>query len=151
MDRMLLLNGPNTNAFGYREPHLYGTTTLKQIEERMRALAIEHKVGLESFQSNHRGAILDKIYEAKDRRVDAIIFNPGGLTYDNGAVRAALLAVQIPTVEVHQSNIWTRSPVGFFDYIGAGCIGQVTGFRAFGYEMAFHALLNHLKERAEAR
>jgi 3-dehydroquinate dehydratase II len=143
--KVLMINGLNTNAFGYREPHLYGKTTLKEIEKRVQKLATAHRVGLECFQSNHRGAIIDKFYEARENKVDGIIFNPGGLTHHGEALRDTLLAVQIPTVEVHQSNIWTRSPVGFFDYIGAGCIGQVTGFRAFGYDMAFLALLNYLQ------
>ncbi len=143
-----MINGLNTNAFGYREPHLYGKTTLAEIEDRMLRLAATHKVELECFQSNHQGAIIDKFYEARDNHVDGIIFNPGGLTHHGEPLRDTLLAAQIPTVEVHQSNIWTRSPVGFFDHIGSGCIGQVTGFRAFGYEMAFLAMLNHLREKA---
>jgi 3-dehydroquinate dehydratase-2 len=150
MTKFLMINGLNTNAFGYREPHLYGRTTLADIEARMKEMAAEHKVELECFQSNSRGAIIDKFYQARDRKVDGIIFNPGGLTHEGLPVRDTLLAVQIPTIEVHQSNIWTRSPVGFFDWIGAGCIGQVTGFRAFGYDMAFLALLNHLQEKKAA-
>ncbi len=145
--KFLMINGLNTNAFGYREPHLYGRTTLAEIEERMRKLAQVHKVELECYQSNHQGAIIDKFYEARDKKLDGVIFNPGGLTHHGEALRDTLLAVQIPTVEVHQSNIWTRSPVGFFDYIGSGCIGQVTGFRAFGYDMALLALLNYLQEK----
>ena len=147
MTQILMINGLNTNAFGYREPHLYGKTTLKEIEARMRKLAAAHKVELECYQSNHAGDIIDKFYEAREKKVDGIIFNPGGLTHHGEPLCDTLLAVQIPTVEVHQSNIWTRSPVGFFDYIGSGCIGQVTGFRAFGYEMAFLALLNYLQEK----
>lgn len=145
--KILLINGLNTNAFGYREPHLYGRTTLKEIEERVQSLARAHKVELECFQSNHQGAIIDKFYEAREKKVDGIIFNPGGLTHHGEPLRDTLFAAQVPTVEVHQSNIWTRSPVGFFDYIGSGCIGQVTGFRAFGYDMAFLALLNYLDEK----
>ncbi len=113
----------------------------------MRKLAQAQKGELEGYQSNHQGAIIDKFYEARDKKIDGIIFNPGGLTHHGEALRDTLLAVQIPTVEVHQSNIWTRSPVGFFDYIGSGCIGQVTGFRAFGYDMALLALLNYLQEK----
>lgn len=151
MAKVLLINGLNTNAFGYREPHLYGKATLKDIEGRMRQLAASHSVELECFQSNAEGDIIDKIYEARDTGVDAIILNPGGLTYRGEAVRDTLRAVEVPTIEVHQSNIWTRSPVGFFDHIGSGCVGQVTGFRAFGYEMAFLAVLNILQEKAQAR
>jgi 3-dehydroquinate dehydratase II len=145
--KILMINGLNTNAFGYREPHLYGRTTLKEIEERMRKLAQTHKVEFQCYQSNHQGDIIDKFYEARERKVDGVIFNPGGLTHHGEPLRDTLFAVQIPTVEVHQSNIWTRSPVGFFDHIGSGCIGQVTGFRAFGYDVALLALLNHLQEK----
>ena len=145
--KILMINGLNTNAFGYREPHLYGRTTLQEIEERMRKLAKEHKVDFECYQSNHQGDIIDKFYEARQNKVDGVIFNPGGLTHHGEPLRDTLFAVQIPTVEVHQSNIWTRSPVGFFDHIGSGCIGQVTGFRAFGYDMALLALLEHLREK----
>lgn len=145
--KMLMINGLNTIGFGFREPHLYGKTTLKEIEQRMLQLAAAHKVNLECWHSNHEGAIMDKIFEARDSKVDFIILNPGGLTHRGEPLRDTLLAVQIPAIEVHQSNIWTRSPVGFFDHIGSGCIGQVTGFRAFGYEMAFLAALNYLQEK----
>lgn len=143
--KILVINGPNLNILGWREPEKYGTTTLDQLHDRLRQLAVESGVELECFQSNYEGAILERLHAARGD-VDVIIINPGGLTHNGGAVRDALVALKIPTIEVHITNIWARQR----DYehrhletelIAPVCVGQITGLGVHGYELAFHAAL----------
>lgn len=132
---ILLLNGPNLNLLGSREPHIYGHTTLADVvrnsEEHAKTLAIS----LESFQSNHEGALIDRIHAAKGK-AQFIIINPGGLTHTSVALRDALLGVEIPFVEVHITNVHAREPFRNHSYLSDKAVGVICGLGTFGYEAA---------------
>jgi 3-dehydroquinate dehydratase type II len=133
--RVLLLNGPNLNLLGTREPDKYGTTTLAEIERTLAELAKKKGVEFEAFQSNHEGALIDRIHAARGS-VGAIIFNPGAFTHTSVALADAVAAVEIPTIEVHLSNIHKREEFRHKSYIAPVAAGQISGFGADGYALA---------------
>lgn len=139
MKTILLLNGPNLNLLGTREPEKYGTTTLAEIEQTMRDLASAKGLNLECFQSNHEGELVDRIQQSRGR-VQGIIFNPGAYTHTSVALADALAAVQIPTIEVHLSNIYQREEFRHRSFIAPVAIGQIAGLGAIGYRLALEAL-----------
>lgn len=148
MARLLLLNGPNLNLLGTREPALYGAATLASIEWRAAAIAQEEGHELIAFQSNAEGELIDRIHQAAREDVAFIIFNPGGFTHTSVALRDALLAVHLPFIEVHLSNTQAREPFrrhSYFTDIAAGC---VLGLGAYGYELAVRAALEKLSHPA---
>lgn len=134
--KLLLLNGPNLNLLGSREPAVYGTTTLADIESAARAQAMAAGATLESFQSNHEGALIDCIHAARDEGIDAIVINPGGLTHTSVALRDALAAVAIPFVEVHISNIHRREPFRHHSFLSDIALGVICGLGPDGYRFA---------------
>jgi 3-dehydroquinate dehydratase-2 len=138
--RILVLHGPNLNLLGQREPELYGRTTLAEIDARLRELAAGEGAELESFQSNHEGALIDRIQSARGR-VDALIVNPGGFTHTSVALRDALIASEIPFVEVHLSNVHAREPFRRTSLVSDVALGVVAGLGPVGYELALRALL----------
>jgi 3-dehydroquinate dehydratase-2 len=142
--RILVLHGPNLNLLGDREPEIYGTTTLPQIDARLAQLAGERGAQIESFQSNHEGALIDRIHAGR-RRVDAIIINPGGLTHTSVSLRDALAAAEVPVVEVHLSNVHAREEFRHRSYVAGIALGQICGFGPIGYELALTALLERQK------
>ena len=142
--RILVLHGPNLNLLGDREPEIYGTTTLAQIDARLAQLAGERGAQIDSFQSNHEGALIDRIHAAR-RRVHAIIINPGGLTHTSVSLRDALAAAEVPVVEVHLSNVHAREEFRRHSYVAPIALGQICGFGPIGYELALTALLERLK------
>lgn len=142
--KILLLNGPNLNLLGEREPEVYGRTSLADIELRLEGIAAEHGATLESFQSNHEGALIDRIQAARLTH-QGIIINPGGLTHTSIALRDALLATELPVIEVHLSNIYAREPFRRTSLVSDIAIGQVTGLGPIGYELALRALIDRLK------
>ncbi len=144
MARLLLLNGPNLNLLGTREPALYGTATLAAIEQRAVALAKELGHELIAFQSNAEHELIDRIHQAGREGVAFIIFNPGGYSHTSVALRDALTGVAVPFIEVHLSNIHAREPFrrhSYFSDVAAGC---VLGFGAQGYELAVRAAAERL-------
>jgi len=145
---VLLINGPNLNLLGRREPDKYGTTTLAQIEERLGALASRHGVALECFQSNHEGELIDRIQQAQGQ-ADAILINPGALTHTSVGLADALAAAGIPTIEVHLSNIYKREEFRHHSYVAPVAQGQISGLGAYGYTLAFLAALDLLGVRKE--
>jgi 3-dehydroquinate dehydratase-2 len=136
MARLLLLNGPNLNLLGSREPQVYGSDTLDSIEKRVAELAAELGHELEAFQSNAEHELISRIHAAGREGVAFVIFNPGAFTHTSVALRDAFLGVRLPFIEVHLSNPLTREPFrhhSYFSDIAAGCI---VGLGALGYELA---------------
>ena len=142
--KILIINGPNLNMLGKREPNRYGSVTLDEINNRLSefASAVANDIELEFFQSNIEGEIVSKI-QATDAL--GLIINPAGYTHTSVAIADAIKAVNIPAVEVHLSNIQAREDFRKISYISPVCIGTVTGFREDSYKMALLGLYNHLK------
>lgn len=141
---VLLLNGPNLNLLGTREPGIYGSHTLADIERAATAQASAAGAGLASFQSNHEGALIDRIHAAKAAGIDAIIINAGGLTHTSVALRDALSAVAIPFVEVHISNIHQREEFRHTSYLSSIAVGVICGLGIEGYRAAVDFALKKL-------
>lgn len=139
--KILLLNGPNLNLLGTREPQTYGATTLPEVEAMCTALAAEHGATLQAFQSNHEGALIDRVHAARSEGVDAIVINPGGLTHTSVALRDALAGVAIPFIEVHISNVHAREAFRHHSYLSGIAKGVLAGFGVDGYRMALSHLL----------
>lgn len=137
--KILIINGPNLNLLGKREPDKYGIETLEEINRKLIKYAEECSIELETFQSNYEGEIVEKIQTAKDNGVDVIIINPAAYTHTSVAVRDALLAVNIPAIEVHLSNIYKREEFRRHSLISDVVAGQITGFGAKGYFLAIEA------------
>ena len=143
--KILVLNGPNLNMLGSREPEKYGNLTLSDIEANLKEIANNHGVELETFQSNHEGELIDKIQSAK-ANTDGIILNAGGYTHTSVAIRDALAAVNIPTIEVHMTNIHAREEFRHTSLISAVSVAQVVGFGAKSYKYALIGLINLLNQ-----
>lgn len=141
---LLLINGPNLNMLGTREPEVYGSTTLADIEQAAAAQAAAAGAALASFQSNHEGALIDRIQQARLEAVDAIVINPGGLTHTSVALRDALAAVDIPFVEVHISNIHKREAFRHHSYLSGIAVGVICGLGVEGYQAAIDFALKKL-------
>jgi 3-dehydroquinate dehydratase-2 len=139
MWRVLVLNGPNLNLLGEREPHLYGSATLDAILEQVRQHAATRQIEIEHLQSNHEGALIDALHQARGR-VHGVILNAGALTHTSYALRDAIAALQIPTVEVHLTNIYAREEFRRHSVIAPVCVGQISGFGALSYLLAVDAL-----------
>lgn len=149
MKQILVLNGPNLNMLGIREPGVYGTASLSAIESSLSKLAESLNVKLQFFQSNHEGALIDRIHEAFGNQ-DGILFNPGAFTHYSYAIRDALSAVQLPAVEVHLSNIHKRETFRHVSVTAPVMIGQISGFGAHSYELGLLALLRHFQEKGDS-
>ncbi|KAK6068290.1 3-dehydroquinate dehydratase [Seiridium cupressi] len=141
---ILLINGPNLNLLGTREPHIYGSTTLPDVEAAAQQQATELSVSLATFQSNHEGAIIDRIHEARGN-VDAIIINPGGFTHTSVAIRDALLGVEIPFVELHVSNVHARESFRHHSYFTDKAVAMICGLGVYGYKAALEFAAKHMK------
>lgn len=144
--KFLVINGPNLNMLGTREPEKYGTTTLPDIEKEITAHAKEKGVEVDFYQSNIEGEIVTAIQKAKGI-YDGIVVNPAAYTHTSVALRDAILAIELPTVEIHLSNIHTREEFRHHSYTAPVCVGQITGFGKFGYIMALDAIINHCCNR----
>lgn len=134
---ILLLNGPNLNLLGTREPHLYGSTTLSDVIDAASKQTQDLGITLNHFQSNHEGALIDRIHEARGK-CQFIIVNPGGLTHTSVALRDALLGVEIPFVEIHVSNVHAREPFRDHSYLSDKAVGVICGLGVFGYTAAIN-------------
>ncbi len=142
--KFLLLNGPNLNMLGTREPEKYGTITLEYIEKNLKEVAKQNNVELSCYQSNHEGDLIDKI-QASNGNFDGIIFNAGGYTHTSVALRDAIASVNTPVVEIHMTNIHAREEFRHNSLISPVCIGQICGFGENSYKLGFYALLEYLK------
>ena len=147
MPRILVLHGPNLNLLGRREPAIYGPVTLDEINRRLETLAVEHHVELEILQSNHEGGLIEAIQGAMGR-VDALIINAGAYTHTSVALRDAVAAVAIPTIEVHLSNLACRESYRRHSYLTEVAVGQIMGFGADSYVLGLQAAILHLSQRA---
>ncbi|WP_432358638.1 type II 3-dehydroquinate dehydratase [Sporosarcina sp. UB5] len=139
--RLLVLNGPNLNRLGKREPGIYGAETLTDVEQHLQSIAEKELIDITFYQSNVEGALIDKIHEAEDAGCDGIIFNPGAYTHTSIALRDAIASVDVPVIEVHISNIHSREPFRHTSMLAPVCIGQMSGFGINGYELALRAFL----------
>ena len=144
---VLVLNGPNLNLLGTREPGIYGKDTLASIERRLAAKAKAAGIRLECFQTNHEGVIVDRVQQAGRDGVGFILLNPAAFTYSSIALRDALTAVQIPFIEVHLSNIHAREPWRAHSHFTAVAVGSVLGLGSRGYELALDYAIARLKSR----
>lgn len=144
MASFLLLNGPNLNLLGTRQPEIYGATTLADIQQQLsqRATALGHS--LTAKQSNCEGALVDILHEARGT-LDGVIFNAGAYTHTSVALRDAISAIELPVIEVHMSNVHARESFRHHSHLSAVCLGVIAGFGAHSYELALDALIKHLK------
>lgn len=144
MAHLLLLNGPNLNLLGTREPGVYGALTLEQIVTHVSQLATDSSHHLSAFQSNSEADLIARIHEAPASEVAFIIFNPAAFTHTSVALRDALLSVKIPFIEVHLSNVYARESFRHHSYFSDIAVGTITGLGAMGYELALRAATQRL-------
>lgn len=145
MKKVLVLNGPNLNLLGRREPEVYGSATLADIEARLSALALELGCEVVFAQSNHEGVLIEALHAAMDD-TDAVVFNPGAYTHTSYALRDAVSSIGLPVVEVHMSNVSARESFRRQSVIAPACAGQISGFGANSYLLGLKAALDLVKD-----
>ena len=146
MASILVLHGPNLNRLGSREPGVYGATTLEQINQHLREFASQRGHHLLSLQSNAEHELVERIHAAGDEAIDFILINPAAFTHTSVAIRDALLAVSIPFIEVHLSNVYKREPFRHHSYLSDVAEGVICGFGAQGYELALQAAIHKIEQ-----
>ncbi len=142
--RIVVIHGPNLNLLATREPDVYGSTSLEEINAELAAEAKARDAEVEVFQSNHEGALIDRIHEARTW-ADGILINPGGLTHSSVVLRDALVAANMPVVEVHLSNVYAREEFRRHSYVSTVAVGVMSGFGPSSYRFGLQALLDHLE------
>lgn len=145
MHSILVLHGPNLNLLGKREPGIYGAATLEQIDQMLARESQSLQAKVSTLQSNHEGVLVDSIHSALDLH-HGILINAGAYTHTSVALRDAIAAVSLPTVEVHLSNIYKREEFRHHSYIAPVAIGQISGFGVESYRLGLHALVNYLRQ-----
>jgi 3-dehydroquinate dehydratase II len=143
--KVLVVHGPNLNMLGKREPHIYGSTTLEEINEELKHQGEKAGMFLETFQSNHEGAIVEKIQEALLSGINGIIINPAAFTHTSIAIRDALLLADIPIIEIHISNIYKRERFRHKSFIADIATAQLSGFGVIGYALALDGMIRLIK------
>lgn len=144
--KILIINGVNMNMLGVREPDKYGTVTLKELEKRLYSYSFELGIDVEMFQSNHEGEIVEKIHSALNN-FDGIVINPAAYTHTSVAIRDAIAAVNVPTVEVHMTNIHSREEFRHNSLTAPVCIAQISGFGTECYKLGLLGLIDYLKQK----
>jgi len=144
MAHVLVLNGPNLNLLGTREPEKYGHDTLQNIEDRLASLASDHQIAF--FQSNIEGELINRIHQAQVDKIDFILINPAAFTHTSIALRDAMLAVNIPFIEIHLSNVYARESFRHHSYLSDIAVAVISGLGAQGYELALAAALSRIAE-----
>lgn len=139
--KLVVLNGPNLNRLGKREPEIYGSETLDDVRHKCENLVAKFGATVDFLQSNHEGQLIDWIHESADNEVDGIVFNPGAYTHTSIALRDAIASVDIPVIEVHISNIHKREAFRHESKLAAECVGQICGLGTYGYELALLTFL----------
>ena len=145
MMKILIMNGPNLNLLGEREPGIYGSESLASINEGLKIEADKLGVELDFYQSNHEGALIDRLHDARGK-FDAIVLNAGAYTHYSIAIRDAIAAIKLPVVEVHLSNIHARESFRENSVIAPVCAGQISGFGAYSYTLGLYAAVNKAKK-----
>ena len=140
--KILVLHGPNLNLLGSREPVIYGTESVESINKRLGRTARREGADLKVYQSNHEGALIERIHAAKKEQISWIIVNPGGLTHTSVALRDAFAAAGIPFIEVHLSNIYSREPFRHHSYFSDLAVGTICGLGGRGYDLALQFVLH---------
>lgn len=143
--KILLVNGPNLNILGIREPEKYGKITLKEIEENIINIATKHQIKIKAFQSNNEGDIVSFI-QKEGLDADGMLINAGAYTHTSIAIRDAILSVRLPFVEIHISNIFSREPFRHNSYLSDIAIGIISGFGDYSYELGLYAIINYLNK-----
>lgn len=143
--KILVLHGPNLNLLGTREPEVYGSMTLENINEKMIVLGKELNAEIICKQSNHEGALIDALHDARTW-ANGVVFNPGGYTHTSVALRDAISAIQIPVIEVHLSNVYAREEFRHTSFVSAVCKGKVTGFGWCSYELGLRGLIELIRK-----
>jgi 3-dehydroquinate dehydratase-2 len=142
--KILILHGPNLNLLGTREPEVYGSATLEDLDNHLIELGKEFNVEVKCFQSNHEGALIDALQDAR-KWASGVVFNPGGYTHTSVALRDAISAIVIPVVEVHISNVYAREEFRHRSLVSAVCKGKVSGFGLMSYELGMRGLVDIIK------
>jgi len=142
--KILILHGPNLNLLGTREPEVYGSMTLADINSKLLELGTERNAEIKCLQSNHEGALIDALHDARTW-ASGVVFNPGGYTHTSIALRDAISAIQIPVIEVHLSNVYAREDFRHVSMISAVCKGKITGFGWRSYMLGLRALVDELE------
>ena len=145
--KILVLHGPNLNLLGTREPDIYGSMMLGDINTKLIELGKEFDADLKCLQSNHEGALIDALQDARTW-ADGVVFNPGGYTHSSIALRDAVIASGIPVVEVHLSNVYAREEFRKFSMISAVCVGKIVGFGWRSYELGLRALIDAIRDKS---
>jgi len=140
--KILVLNGPNLNLLGTREPEVYGTDSLEDIENNLQSLALKNSINIDFYQSNSENELIERLHNAKQDSVDYIIINPGAFTHTSIALRDAFLGIDIPFIEVHISNIYSREEFRKKSYLSDISKGLITGLGVVGYEFALLSILH---------
>ncbi len=141
--KILVINGVNMNMLGLRETEKYGTMTLKDLEKELYAFSFELGIDIETFQSNFEGEIVEKIHSSKNN-FDGIIINAGAYTHTSIAIRDAISSINVPTVEVHMTNIYKREEFRHHSYLAGVCVGQISGFGISSYKLGLKAVVDYL-------
>ena len=145
---IVVIHGPNLNLLGTREPHIYGSTTLREIDEDLVSHGAELGVTVQTFQSNHEGLLIDRVQQAHGHAAGLIV-NAGGLTHTSVSLRDAIAAIKVPTVEVHLSNLYAREEFRHHSFLAPVCVGQIAGLGPIGYRLALDALARLAQDRRQ--